>query len=209
MTKFIEVPASKISLAARKLVQGVGVNDASYKIEMVVGGMRIPCPIYRVWQGMIRRCYSADFQDINPAYKGCSVSSEWLLFSCFHSWMVGQDYEGFELDKDVIKSGIKLYSSETCIFVSGGVNKLLRSTKSKKSECPMGVFFYRGRYTAKCSVDGELVHVGSFDTDKEASEAFLLFKSKHVLKIANEQSEPLRGYLTRISKEIASGEYFK
>ncbi len=211
MTKFIEIPASKISLAARKLVCGVGINDADYLTQVVTNGKRVTCPIYVTWSNMISRCYSESLQSKHPTYKGCTLFYKWLRFSAFRDWMIGRDWAGKDLDKDIIKTGNKIYGPDTCILVPPKINKLLISQISRKGDCSVGVRYNLccNLYESRCWAGGKRVYIGVFETEKEASEAYLVFKSKHVLKIANEQDEPLKGYLIRISKEIASGEYFK
>jgi len=209
MNDFVCIPASKSSLSKRKLVCGIGINDARYTVGLSAGGRRVPCPIYSIWRAVVKRCYSEAVQKRQPAYRGCSMSDEWLLFSNFRMWVVKQSWVGKDLDKDIIKSGNKLYSSETCIFVSHRINTLLISAQTSKGKLSTGVSYEYSRYRARCHSDGGGVDLGRFDTEKEASDAYLSFKSKCVLKVASEQSEPLRGYLTRISKEIANGEYYK
>src|SRR5690606_1832927 len=122
-------------MKTRKLVCGVGVNDADYAIQKFetigyVDGKQKQklvwgCPYYRTWANMIERCYSDKTQNKNPTYKGCSVSEEWLTFSVFKNWMEKQDWEGNQLDKDLLFEGNRLYSPETCVFVSPMVNKFI------------------------------------------------------------------------------------
>ena len=88
----------------RKLIHGVGINDADYVVEKKetishVNGKRKQkttwiCPFYRAWKCMLTRCYSATYQERKPTYRGCSVSEEWLTFSNFKSWMEKQDFQG-------------------------------------------------------------------------------------------------------------------
>lgn len=68
---------------------------------------------------LANKCYNGATQ-INTAsllMSGCSVCEEWLTFSNFKRWMEQQDYEGKALDKDLLVSQNKTYSSETCVFV--------------------------------------------------------------------------------------------
>jgi len=105
-------------MKAKKLVYGVGINDADYvtqkweTISYVNGKQKQnlvwECHYYRTWCGMLMRCYSAKHQERNPTYKGCSVSEEWLRFSNFKSWMERQDFEGMQLDKDLLFEGNKV-----------------------------------------------------------------------------------------------------
>lgn len=95
----------------RELVYGVGVDDLDYpKKKLLPNGKYSFCPYYQRWRGMIRRCYSKAQLGKNPNYEGCTVCDEWLTFSNFKSWMEKQDWEGKELDKDLLVRGNKVYS---------------------------------------------------------------------------------------------------
>lgn len=122
-----------IKLGVPKLVCGVGINDADYVFQkwetIIVNGKRKQkliweCDFYRTWKSMLARCYSIKTQERQPTYKGCSVSDEWLTFSVFKNWMEKQDWEDKQLDKDLLFEGNKVYSSETCVFVTRMVSTL-------------------------------------------------------------------------------------
>ena len=75
----------------KRLVQGEGINDADYVIKKnetieVDGKQKLKrvwvCPYYRVWANMLRRCYSARWQEKYQTYAGCTVTEEWLT-KCF------------------------------------------------------------------------------------------------------------------------------
>ena len=133
----------------RRLVNGVGVNDADYVVEKLettgyVNGKQKQklvwyCPHYRAWRGMLSRCYSAKYQEKQPTYIGCSVSEEWLTFSNFKAWMEKQKWEGMHLDKDLLIEGNKIYSADTCVFVSPLVNTFINDQMAKRGEWLIGV----------------------------------------------------------------------
>ena len=75
--------ANKSSLSRRKLVYGVGINDADYVVNPTVGGRRVICRFYQSWLCMLTRCYSVKSLKSHPEYVGCSVCDEWLAFSAF------------------------------------------------------------------------------------------------------------------------------
>ena len=118
INQFPEVPANKLSLAMRKSVCGVGINDADYMVSQIVNGKQVACPIYRSWANMLERCYFRKFQDKNPTYADCKVCDGWLTFSNFRAWMLTQDWQGKELDKDIKIKGNKVYSPSSCSFVT-------------------------------------------------------------------------------------------
>lgn len=115
------------------LVYGVGLNDANYQTAFTAasGSKRIVvwrCPYYQKWVNMLERVYGSN----RVAYAGVSVCEEWLTFSNFRSWMEKQDWEGKELDKDIL--GASVYGPETCIFVHKTVNMLSIVGKARQDK---------------------------------------------------------------------------
>src|SRR5690554_2141716 len=149
-------------LGAPKLVCGMGINDADYvvmKRETIgyVNGKRKQktvwvCRYYNTWVKMLERCYSAKYQERNPTYKGCSVSNDWLKFSNFKSWMEKQDWEGKQLDKDLLFEGNKTYSAETCVFISPMVNTFVNDSGATRGKWKIGVYWDKGtnRFKSQC-----------------------------------------------------------
>lgn len=179
-----------------KLVCGVGINDSDYvvqKFETIgyVDGKRKrklvwACPYYSAWTSMLKRCYSAKYQERCPTYKGCSVAEEWLTFSNFKTWMMTQDWQDNQLDKDLLVKGNKIYSPETCVFVSGMVNKFTTDSGATRGEWLIGVSWHKPteKFRAGCcdpfSLEQE--HLGLFTYEQEAHEAWL----KRKLELAHE-----------------------
>lgn len=133
----------------KKLVCGVGFNDADYAVQKfetigyVAGKIKQKkvwaCPYYRAWASMLERCYSKKYQDRWPTYKGCTVSKEWHTFSNFKNWMQKQDFEGKQLDKDLLVQGNKIYGAYTCVFVTQAVNKFANDNGAARGELLIGV----------------------------------------------------------------------
>lgn len=205
MTQFIEVPASKKSLASRKLLFGVGINNASYAVTPVVNGKKVRCPYYTVWASMIQRCYSDKYQAKQPTYIGCSVTKEWLIFSNFKSWMKDQRWVGMELDKDILVTGNKIYSPEGCVFVSHAINGLLASHESERGGCPQGVYFdnQTGKYRAQCRIDGTNKPLGRFSDVNKAEIAYLEFKSALIIELASNEDPEIETALLRYAEVMA------
>ena len=74
--------------------------------------------LYRKWSDMLMRCYSEKYLTKYPTYKGCSVCKEWLNFQTFAAWGEVNWIEGYDLDKDIKVEGNRIYSPESCMFVS-------------------------------------------------------------------------------------------
>ncbi len=188
---FKKIPINKMSLAKKSLINGKGINDADYKIRTKEG----LCPFYQKWQSMIKRCYAEEFHKYRPTYKDCSVCEEWLLFSNFKDWMINQDWENKQLDKDILGQGNKIYSPEYCIFVTSEINNLIITEKKPKSGLPSGVSKSLAKFSASITMNSKKKHIGNFDTPEEASIAYKQFKYKLIAEIANKQTEPLKSAL--------------
>lgn len=185
---FVEYPANKRSIAKRKPVYGVGLNDAGYLVKPKVNGKKTICPYYGRWNRMLERCYNPKTY---PTYIGCSVTDEWLSFMAFRSWMIEQDWEGKELDKDILVVGNKVYSPETCCFVTHAVNSLLTDHARARGKWPQGVHFDKAsdKFFAQIKLYGQPKYLGRYDTPEEASAAYIKAKSAHILEISNQQPD--------------------
>lgn len=192
VAEFPHFPASKNSIANRKPVYGVGVNDANYITTPRINGKRIICPLYGRWKSMLGRCYSIKYQANKPSYKDCTVAAEWLYFMTFRAWMTNQAWAGMELDKDILIQGNKIYGPDCCAFVDMATNMLLNDHASARGKWPVGVHFHKSsqRFLAKCNVDGKGKYLGLFDTPEEAGSAYLSEKIVQIRRVAALQLDP-------------------
>lgn len=186
-----------------KLVFGFGINDADYVTQVMetigyVKGKRKQklvwiCPYYRVWTEMLRRCYSAKFQDKCPTYKGCTVNEGWLTFSVFKRWMECQDWEGKQLDKDLLFEGNKIYSAETCVFVTQMVNSFTTDCGSARGEWMIGAYWdkERNKFSSRCRnpLTKKQEHLGRFHSELEAHQEWLKRKLELAYKLAAIQTD--------------------
>lgn len=159
----------------RRLVYGIGIND--FPTPVVVNGKIIRA--YSLWTTMLKRCYSAGCQKKQPTYTGCSVSKEWLSFTAFETWFAANYIEGYQLDKDLLVTGNRVYSSETCIFVSHAINSLLLDCRAARGEHPLGVSFNKRakKYVAQISTGMDRRGLGYFSTALAAHQAWQLEKA--------------------------------
>lgn len=101
---------------------------------------------------LLQRCYDIKFQHNHPTYVGCVVCDEWLHFSNFKKWFDANFVEGYDLDKDILVKGNKVYSPDTCCFVPHEINILVRNynRKHKQFNLPTGVYYdkIRNKYKA-------------------------------------------------------------
>lgn len=179
---------------ANKLIYGVGTNDAGRAVWTKPNGKRVVCPFYDRWQSMLGRCYDPKFHLRNPTYVGCETAEEWLLFSNFENWMKTQNWEGKELDKDLLKVGNKLYSPDFCIFIPKKLNTFITDCGGNRGECPLGVSFHKGtgRFVVRCSnpFTGKRENLGYFDNPDEAHLVWKRRKHGLACIYADQQTDP-------------------
>ena len=179
---------------AKKLVYGVGINDVDYAVQPVVDGKQVKCPCYVTWKEMLRRCYDHKWQERNPAYKGCSVHPEWLSFVNFRKWVLTQDWEGKQLDKDLLLKGNKVYSPSTCVFVDNMTNTFTNDQVRSRGDYPLGVSFHKslGKFAAMCRnpFTKKREHLGVFHCPNQAHLAWKARKHELACQLANLQTDP-------------------
>ena len=175
----------------RNLLYGLGINDAHYVVYPTINGRRVMCPFYGTWRHMFERSYSDKYHLLHPTYKGCSVVEEWHTFSNFRAWMQTQDWEGKELDKDLKVFGNKVYGPDTCMFIPSLINTFINVPILGKSK--LGVTYYpyrtKNKYAVKIRKYGKHYHVGVFNTEDKAHEAYNEKRKEYMLEVA-ENSEP-------------------
>lgn len=172
----------------RKLVYEVGISDAEYPVAPVVEGKQVKCPFFVVWRKMLERCYCTKWKTKYLTYSGCTVCSDWLIFSNFKKWMQDQDWEGKELDKDLLIQGNKIYSADTCAFITCNLNNLFTLASGKRNY-PLGVSWHSKnlRFQACISLNSKHVYLGSFKTTKAAHKAWQVAKKDIVYDVAMAQ----------------------
>ena len=110
----------------------IGIGD--YKAKE---GKSLSKP-YAAWSGMIKRCYEEKRLKRNPTYRDCTVCDEWRNFQSFAKWFEKNYIEGYQLDKDILVDGNKIYSPEFCSFVTPKENIQKAHAKNYKFISPDG-----------------------------------------------------------------------
>lgn len=195
----------------KRLVYGVGINGADYVVQKYetigyTGGKRKrrqvwTCPYYRVWTNMLKRC-TEKFQERHPTYAGCTVSDEWLTFSRFKSWMEMQNFEGLQIDKDLLIVGNRIYSEDTCMFVTQMVNSFTIDCGAARGEWLIGACWDKKaeKFLAGCRnpFTQKRENLGYFSTEKEAHEAWRKRKNELAHELAEIQTDE------RVAKALIS-----
>lgn len=198
---------------ARKLVYGVGVNDAPYVTEpgKRVAGRTVhakKCPYFVLWKSMLKRCYGKS----DPSYLGCIVDTSWHSFMAFKLWVQSQKQHDiwlkelnlpikerevkFQLDKDILGNG-KLYSPVTCILVPSTLNSVLSHQKENIKELPLGVSWVSSRmkYRAYIMVENKYKSLGYYENPQLAHLAWQKEKCRNIFRL-------LTGYEKQPYKDV-------
>lgn len=192
---------------AKKLIQGWGINDAQYEVTRNVKAGNTwrqvwMCPVYSIWKGMISRSLSDKWHKHHPSYLGVKVCDEWRYFSNFRDWVLNvqpnTDWENCELDKDLLILNNKVYSPETCVFISRLVNTFLTDRTRSRGSCIIGVNFHSRDfvYEAHCcnpfapTFQNRSIYLGRFSNELTAHKAWQAKKHDFACQLADIQDDP-------------------
>ena len=182
---------------SNKLVRGIGVRGTLYPTKAHGKTLKE----YSLWTDMLLRCTNKVLLK-RPTYEGTACSESFKSYTFFYEWCNQQkgfnekDKNGrkWNLDKDILVKGNKLYSEDTCVFVPHRINSLLIKRDACRGEWPVGVYWQEksGKFRARCGGwHGKLKHLGSFNTPQEAFLAYKTFKEALIKEVANEYKEQL------------------
>lgn len=139
----------------------------------------------RVWFDIKDRCYGG--RERNASYNGCSMCDEWNDFRNFDAWYQKNHIDGYQIDKDIIKRGNKIYCEEYCCFVPREINLLVAGRGKRRTAYPPGVQLTdSGKYSASIWLGNKIRYLGRFKTASEAFEAYKTKKEKHIKDVARE-----------------------
>lgn len=140
---------------------------------------------YKTWQSMLGRCYDSSYLEKNQTYKSATVCDEWLNLQVFGKWFEQNYVEGFELDKDLLKEGSKLYSPDTCIFIPKNLNSFLANKMSNNTSGHTGVTWHthNKKWVARILTEDKRKLLGYFTNIEEASEAYKKARKEEVVRL--------------------------
>ena len=151
---------------------------------------------YKVWNDMLRRCYSEKHQNNNLTYIGCTVADGWKCFQTFAKWYY-KNYNfnimfKWELDKDILFKENKIYSPKTCCFVPSAINGLFTKTNINRGKYPIGVSLHMsGKFQAKILKNKTQIYLGLFETPEEAFQAYKKAKEEYIKEVADKWKDKI------------------
>ena len=113
---------------------------------------------YTCWGKIIERCYSPKTEVYIRNYSDCELCEEWQDFQNFCQWFIENhpnDGNSYHLDKDIKVDGNRIYSPETCLFVSPKENVTKASSKYYSITSPNGIV-YEGVNLKQFCIDNDL-----------------------------------------------------
>lgn len=123
---------------------------------------------------------------VNPTYRDCTVCKTWLNFQVFSDWFYSHNSYGlgYELDKDLLVSGNRHYSPETCLMIPQEINKALKTVQVNTVVAGVRKRTNTKGYQVRVTENGRRRHVGEFYTVEEASAAYVEAKERYIKNLA-------------------------
>lgn len=152
-------------------------------------------PLYHAYCAMVARCTTGSSAQIKqPTYIGCTTTFK--SFKDFEDWatlQVGCGLDGYQLDKDILLKGNKVYSKETCVFVPKFINTLLVKCDKVRGSCPVGVYCdnscKKKKFKAQLRVKGKNISLGRFVDVESAFLAYKRAKENYIKTVADEYKD--------------------
>lgn len=163
-------------------VYGVGWNDVEDKVDGT--------EYHKKWLYMLNRCYHPSQIEHSRSYNNVYVCDEWLKLSNFRRWFEDPNNgyrEGYELDKDLLIKGNKVYSPDACCFIPSEINSALKLTRKKKSSgLPIGVVKIKLKTAKPYRADFGRKTIGYYLTPEEAFNAYKAARESYIKNMATE-----------------------
>ena len=187
-------------------VHGVGVLGTKYPIKV----NDVKTKEYELWKSMLKRCYSDTYKKKHPTYEGCEVSDNFKSYEYFYEWcnkQIGFGNEGWQLDKDLLVKGNKVYNEDSCVFLPQEINKVLVKCTASRGEHLIGVYWNKRdkafvAQVAKNKRGSE--YLGYFKTEIEAFNAYKQAKEAFVKEQASKWKSQIdiRAYNALMNYEV-------
>lgn len=134
----VHIRSGSVADRMARTVCGVGfLGDGPYKTD--INGKSTDA--YSAWSLMLLRCYTKVNEAKNKFYDNVSVCEEWQNFQVFADWYYSNkpDHgDNWQIDKDIIKEGNKVYHPDFCRFVTPQENSEKALAKNWRFISPEG-----------------------------------------------------------------------
>lgn len=130
------------------LLYGIGVND--FAVTPAADEWS-----YNVWDRILDCCYNDNSTRSRATYFDCTVTECWHRYSDFKVWFDKNCIIGYQLDKDILLPGNRIYGPDTCCFVPKYINDAVRWRREMPRSGYSGTTVFGGGFQA------EITHKGS------------------------------------------------
>ena len=170
---------------------------------------------YSLWQSLLVRAYSEKYHKKQPTYKDVEVCKDWYNFQNFAEWCYSQKFfnakddkgKPYQLDKDILLKGNKIYSPEVCCFVPSVINNIILNSTKTRGKMPLGVLYDARvkKFKSLVRVNNTSTHLGNFNTPEQAFQAYKVAKESYIKEVANLWKDRIdaRVYKSLIGWEIS------
>ncbi len=170
-----------------KSVYGKGyIGEGGYKAK--VNGKTTKC--YKLWNSMIQRIHDKKALLKRPTYRDVAICEEWYSFNNFAKWFYEESNykKGWQIDKDLLSNGNKVYSPSTCVFLPQKLNIFLSTNRANNTLGLTGVSWNESskKWAAQITIEQKTVFLGYFNTKEEASEEYIKAKNKRATELVDE-----------------------
>ena len=189
--KILTDPAWETTVNGGNLVSGSIKNRGKPSLFGVgiLGDVEVNCydMSYKSWTGMIKRVYNPHTEQMAITYKDCTVVNDWLRFENYLKWFEQQKVQPkWQLDKDLLVPGNKIYGPDTCIFLPREINTFLTNRYNHRGLWPVGVTYHErlNKWQASCNVHGKSEYLGVFTSPEEAFATYKVRKEQVAKELA-------------------------
>ena len=184
-----EINQGKIADRLKPSVFGVGIIGNKYPTT----DNRKSTKHYILWKSMLERCYGNNNHKPSVSYKSCSVTDDFKSYTYFYEWCNEQVgfKDGFNLDKDLLCKGNKVYSESACVFLPKEINLALSTKKSQRGESLIGVRKTKTGYQSRCNIHSKNYSLGVYATEIEAFNAYKQAKESYLKELATKWKDKI------------------
>ncbi|MBI6671332.1 hypothetical protein YA0637_07205 [Pseudomonas syringae] len=124
------------------LLYGVGIDDFAVTPDADNWS-------YNVWDRMLDCCYNNYSTRSSATYSDCTIAECWHRYSDFKLWFDKNCIVGYQLDKDILAPGNRVYAPDKCCFVPSYINMTVRWWRQAPKSGYPGVKIFGSGYQAE------------------------------------------------------------
>lgn len=167
-------------------------------------------PHFPHWNSLFPRCYESN-EDCMPTYTDCVMDESWHNLQNYCNWSeknYPKDTHGFkwELDKDLLGKGSKVYGPDTCCYLPKELNLFLARMNDAGIYEHVGVdgkIYYRVWVRQGKETDSKQCHyVGSYPTYKGAYEIWKAKKKERHTALCDKYKDVLPEHVYKAFSEL-------